>query len=296
LTKASWRQCGVDFCADHLFFQGIPSPPLSPPLAAIADNAATTKQRPVSVAAARRGGAAYTITGECERLFCETLRAVFLVEGNTTAKDSLVMGLHYSNNGNNYTNHNHNNNNDNDDHNFNVIGRHDSVLDDFHDDLIHSSIRFGGDDDANAVAGGFADDRVEDGPALLAPDGYVEQRGLVRWWLEVFDYVGGALFRCFVVEQGDDGGGERAMFAFFDESAIVDDLKPGLMALLELCSIPALACERLVVCLDRDTQPSQLQRLTHDLGWVGFEPTTLAAWTRSDDIISDRWIFLGMEV
>lgn len=55
---------------------GIPSPPLSPPLGK-----------------ARRGGAAYTITGECERLFCDTLRAVFLGEGIQRA-DSLVMGVH----------------------------------------------------------------------------------------------------------------------------------------------------------------------------------------------------------
>ncbi|KAF2124160.1 hypothetical protein P153DRAFT_371041 [Dothidotthia symphoricarpi CBS 119687] len=54
---------------------GIPSPPPSPPLGK-----------------ARRGGAAYTITGECERLFCDTLRAVFLGEGMQRA-DSLVMGM-----------------------------------------------------------------------------------------------------------------------------------------------------------------------------------------------------------
>tara|TARA_R110002003_G_scaffold391_15_gene19532 strand:- start:23131 stop:23529 length:399 start_codon:yes stop_codon:yes gene_type:complete len=63
--------------------QGIPSPPSSPPLAATH-----------SKAAARRGGAAYTITGECERLFCETLRSVFLGEGSQTRQDSLVMGMY----------------------------------------------------------------------------------------------------------------------------------------------------------------------------------------------------------
>ena len=44
-------------------------------------------------AKARRGGAAYTITVECERLFCETLRSVFLGEGNQTSQDSLAMGV-----------------------------------------------------------------------------------------------------------------------------------------------------------------------------------------------------------
>ncbi|KZM23810.1 uncharacterized protein EKO05_0001021 [Ascochyta rabiei] len=63
--------------------QGIPSPPSSPPLAA--SNTLRSK--------ARRGGAAYTITVECERLFCETLRSVFLGEGNQRRQDSLVVGV-----------------------------------------------------------------------------------------------------------------------------------------------------------------------------------------------------------
>ncbi|KAH6644446.1 ornithine decarboxylase antizyme-domain-containing protein [Boeremia exigua] len=63
--------------------QGIPSPPSSPPLAA--SNTLQSK--------ARRGGAAYTITVECERLFCETLRSVFLGEGNQRQQDSLVTGM-----------------------------------------------------------------------------------------------------------------------------------------------------------------------------------------------------------
>jgi hypothetical protein len=63
--------------------QGTPSPPSSPPLAA--SNTLTSK--------ARRGGAAYTITVECERLFCETLRSVFLGEGNQRQQDSLVTGM-----------------------------------------------------------------------------------------------------------------------------------------------------------------------------------------------------------
>ena len=68
-------------CADYP--QGIPSPPSSPPLAA--SNTLRSK--------ARRGGAAYTITVECERLFCETLRSVFLGEGNQRQQDSLVAGV-----------------------------------------------------------------------------------------------------------------------------------------------------------------------------------------------------------
>jgi hypothetical protein len=72
----------------------MPSPPQSPPLAAYSNH--TTK---LSASAssrngrARRGGAAYTITEECERLFCKTLKTVFLGEGNLAFEDSLVMGM-----------------------------------------------------------------------------------------------------------------------------------------------------------------------------------------------------------
>ncbi|MCJ1369719.1 hypothetical protein MMC20_000931 [Loxospora ochrophaea] len=40
--------------------------------------------------------AAYTITEECERLFCEKLRAIFLGERKTVGQDSLVTGMRRS--------------------------------------------------------------------------------------------------------------------------------------------------------------------------------------------------------
>lgn len=43
-------------------------------------------------------GATYTITEKCGRLFCDTLRAVFLGEGNTAQNGSLVMGTNNNNN------------------------------------------------------------------------------------------------------------------------------------------------------------------------------------------------------
>jgi Ornithine decarboxylase antizyme len=43
---------------------------------------------------ARREGIAYTITEECERLFCETLKAVFLGE-RSGESDSLVVGTQH---------------------------------------------------------------------------------------------------------------------------------------------------------------------------------------------------------
>lgn len=77
-TRNDWKMTANDTkqSATLTSWQGIPSPPSSPPLGK-----------------ARRGGAAHTITVECERLFCETLRAVFLGEGMQRA-DSLVMGMH----------------------------------------------------------------------------------------------------------------------------------------------------------------------------------------------------------
>jgi hypothetical protein len=122
-------------------------------------------------------------------------------------------------------------------------------------------------------------------------DSFEQRHGMVTDWLEVWDYVGGARFRGFIAENE----GERAMFVFFDKDVIGNDLKPGLTALLELCSISDFDCSRLVACLDRQSGAEETNALMRDLGWVGFEPLTLAEWTNTDDIISNRWVFLGME-
>jgi len=68
-----------------------------------------------------------------------------------------------------------------------------------------------------------------------------------------------------------------------------------LMALLELCSIPSFDCSQLIACLDRSLPTADMTGLQRDLGWVGFEMATLAAWTDSDDIVSNRWLFLSMD-
>ena len=67
------------------------------------------------------------------------------------------------------------------------------------------------------------------------------------------------------------------------------------MALLELCSISTFDCARLLVCLDRHTKSAEMKGFMRDLGWVGFEPVTVADWTNSNEIVSDRWVFLGMD-
>ncbi|KAJ9648970.1 hypothetical protein H2199_000883 [Coniosporium tulheliwenetii] len=200
------------------------------------------------------------------RLFCETLKTVFLGEGNLVCQDSLAMGVRNQN----------------------------TTMDGNYDEVISHMSRHNSDSSGSAMAGFGA------GPprGLQTPspemEGYASHGGggMISTWVEVWDYVGGARFRGFVV----DDGGERTMFTFFDEGIIGRDLKPGLMALLELCGIPDFDCSRLVVCIDRNTQPEPTKALMRDLGWVGFEAVTLARWTHSNEIVSDRWIFLGMDV
>ena len=47
--------------------------------------------------------------------------------------------------------------------------------------------------------------------------------GLIREYMEMWDYQAGARFRGFVAEKKD----ERAFFVFFDENVMDTDLKPG---------------------------------------------------------------------
>jgi hypothetical protein len=119
-----------------------------------------------------------------------------------------------------------------------------------------------------------------------------ENHSIVQTWIEVWDYVGGNRFRGFVA----DKGGERAMFVFFDQAVIAGDLKAGLMALLELCDLEYFSCSRLVACLDRGTEAFALDALTKNLGWIGFQLTTLIEFSQDDEIMSDRWLFMDMDV
>jgi hypothetical protein len=68
------------------------------------------------------------------------------------------------------------------------------------------------------------------------------------------------------------------------------------MALLELCDTPHFSCSRLVACLDRITPPVVMDTLTKDLGWIGFQLTTLNEFTDGDEITSDRWLFMDIDV
>jgi len=115
--------------------------------------------------------------------------------------------------------------------------------------------------------------------------------GGVSDWIEMWDYVGGIRFRGFVAATQS----EKVMFVFFDESVVSGDLKAGLMALLELCEVDHFSCDRLVVCIDRQTDQLARETLTKDLGWIGFSLTTLGEFTASGDVTSEKWLFMDME-
>ena len=67
------------------------------------------------------------------------------------------------------------------------------------------------------------------------------------------------------------------------------------MALLELCDVDYFSCSRLVVCIDRRTQPKALEVLSKDLGWIGFQLTTLREFAEEGDVISKDWLFMEMD-
>ena len=68
------------------------------------------------------------------------------------------------------------------------------------------------------------------------------------------------------------------------------------MALLELASADSFECGKLVVCVDRTASNEKVSEVTRSLSWVGFELMMLDAWAGESGCISDRWLFLGMDV
>ncbi|KAK3116473.1 hypothetical protein LTR53_003137 [Teratosphaeriaceae sp. CCFEE 6253] len=125
-----------------------------------------------------------------------------------------------------------------------------------------------------------------------SPDGrvYSKPGGMLKGYVEVFDYIGGARFRGFVAEKED----ERSMFVFFDTEVIGKDLKPGLLAMLELTD--SFDCSELVVCLDRHANDADVRETIRDLGWVGFGLVGLDSWSGESGCTSSSWTFLSMEV
>jgi len=123
-----------------------------------------------------KGGAAYNITEECERLFCEILRTVFLGERNLVEQNSLVMGTNTK-----------------------------KFIKNMIPERTDSTTAYG---------------------TTPPPDSQFvpEPTGLITEWIEVWDYVGGAMFRGFT---GLDFKGAKALFVFFNHENVGKDLKQG---------------------------------------------------------------------
>ncbi|KAI2627436.1 ornithine decarboxylase antizyme-domain-containing protein [Hypomontagnella submonticulosa] len=219
---------------------GLPSPPSSPPLAAITSsnqlalqpkNKKRSSNAPIS--RSRRGGATLQIREECERFFCETMKAVFQGEWNMAGNGSFLAGVNYA---------------------------------------------LTPPDDYPTPPSSFSD--IDNKPAIQ-----------VNGWMEFWDYAGGASFRAFVTEDGD----EKSLFAFFDSGLVGRDLKQALIALIELADGP-IGCSHVVICVDRMMPHDYAKALMRSLQWVGFELTTLDHWAKDIDVTSNKWIFMGMEV
>jgi hypothetical protein len=142
----------------------------------------------------------------------------------------------------------------------------------------------------------------------------VSGRGGILGWLEIWDYAGGSSFRGFVAE--DARREIKSLFVFFDAHAITRDLKQAyvstppstylpfawtwlthgrLVALIELAEGP-FACSHMVICIERSIPEEETKGLTKGLQWAGFSLTTLDFWSEGFDVLSNRWLFMGMEV
>jgi len=68
-----------------------------------------------------------------------------------------------------------------------------------------------------------------------------------------------------------------------------------LVALIELAEGP-LDCSHMVICMDRSIPGDDSKALTKGLQWAGFSLTMLDFWASELDVISNQWIFMGMEL
>ncbi|KAI1332656.1 ornithine decarboxylase antizyme-domain-containing protein [Xylariaceae sp. FL0255] len=248
---------GLHYCTTGA--AGLPSPPTSPPLAAItSSNELALQPKPKKrssdnnnhminnrTTTSRRGGATFQIREECERFFCETMSAVFQGERNTVGSGSFLSGV------------------------------------------------------TNCALTPPDDEQFPPTPPSSLPRATtatgLNSAGVggvgVKGWMEFWDYAGGASFRAFVAEDGE----EKSLFAFFDAGLVGRDLKQALLALIELVDVP-LGCSNIVICMDRSMPEDHATALMRSLQWVGFELTTLDHWAKGFDVTSDRWFFMGMEV
>lgn len=188
--------------------QGIASPPTSPPLRTVSPATAASKAKaPSKPVVGRKSrpakGAAYTIAGECERLFCGALRAAFLGERSAALQNPLAVGVR-------------------------------KTTTEARDD--RSSASMGGSSGTEDWGAGVHGPRAVKATSYPSPepDGFVDTpkgaplHGILESWVEVWDYVGGGRFRGFVASGTSCGNeGERILFIFLDEPSGEFDLRPG---------------------------------------------------------------------
>ncbi|EXM01648.1 hypothetical protein FOIG_07187 [Fusarium odoratissimum NRRL 54006] len=149
---------------------GLPSPPTSPPLAALTSSnelALLPKSKKREIPGrrlGRRGGAALSIREECERFFCESMKTTFHGERNSSMNGSGLSGAF--------------------------------------------------------LPTPPSDDRLPEHFKPVSDDKLPAYN--ITAWLEVWDYAGGASFRAFVADDGE----EKSLFVFFDiEGVLGRDLK-----------------------------------------------------------------------
>lgn len=71
-----------------------------------------------------------------------------------------------------------------------------------------------------------------------------------------------------------------------------------LIALFELAGIDAFGCSQIVACVRRSQHMNEME-LVRNLGWCGFNLTTLETWSTGDNLgplLSTKWLFLVAEV
>ncbi len=52
----------------------------------------------------------------------------------------------------------------------------------------------------------------------------------------------------------------------------------------------------MVICIDRSIPGDDARAMIKGLQWAGFSLTTLDYWSSGLDVVSDQWLFMGMEV
>ncbi|CAK7212460.1 hypothetical protein SCUCBS95973_001470 [Sporothrix curviconia] len=280
-----------------------------PPLAAItASNELTVFPKKTQSSASShaantsgRGGATLRIREECERLFCETMKTVFLGERNMVRRGSSLTGVYGTgvdavddagaNHGYVYDE-----DNDNDD----AVPPMDDAY--FRRRSLSASVSDGSRSSfSSSLGAGSLGARsymtaASSAPSVTSTMAAAPPFAVPVAWLELWDFVGCGSFRGFLA----DAAGDQSLFAFFDASVLSRDLKRALMALIELAD-SALGCANLVICVDRsgaEALPDEAAALLKGLQWAGFSLTTLDTWTGGScvDVTSSQWIFMGMEL